>query len=52
MIEAARVDEACALADGLPGIALILSDITLEGEATGLELADRSAALPAPAGAA
>lgn len=46
VVEAASVDEACALADGLPGIALILSDISLEGDATGLALADRLPHLP------
>ncbi|MBV2358732.1 PAS-domain containing protein [Thalassococcus sp. CAU 1522] len=41
VIEAASVDEACALADGLPDIRLVLSDILLEGEATGIDLRDR-----------
>lgn len=41
VIEAASVDEAMALLDQLPDIALILSDITLEGHETGLDLLDR-----------
>jgi CheY-like chemotaxis protein len=41
VIEATSVDEAVALAADLPDIALILSDIRLEGSATGLDLVDR-----------
>jgi len=41
VIEAASVDEALALLDQLPDITLILSDITLEGDATGLDLLTR-----------
>jgi CheY-like chemotaxis protein len=41
VIEAASVDEALALLAQLPDITLILSDITLEGDATGLDLLDR-----------
>jgi signal transduction histidine kinase len=41
VIEAASVDEALALLSQLPDITLILSDITLEGDATGLDLLDR-----------
>ncbi len=41
VIEAASVDEACALAADLPDISLVLSDINLQGEATGLDLLDR-----------
>lgn len=41
VIEAASVDEALTLLDQIPDIALILSDITLEGEASGLDLLDR-----------
>ncbi|MFD1195422.1 PAS-domain containing protein [Seohaeicola saemankumensis] len=41
VIEAASVNEALALLDQLPDIALILSDITLEGDETGLDLLDR-----------
>ena len=41
VIEAVSVDEACALTADLPGIALVLSDIKLEGGATGIDLADR-----------
>jgi hypothetical protein len=41
VIEAASVDEATALLADLPDIALILSDIQLEGEATGIDLAHR-----------
>ncbi|MCD9146903.1 hybrid sensor histidine kinase/response regulator [Pseudophaeobacter flagellatus] len=41
VIEATSVDEACALAADLPDIALVLSDVRLEGEATGIDLAQR-----------
>ena len=41
VIEAASADEATALLADLPDIALILSDIQLVGEATGLDLAKR-----------
>ena len=41
VIEAASVDEAVALAADLSDIGLILSDIRLEGGATGLDLLDR-----------
>lgn len=41
VIEAASVDEATALLADLPDITLILSDIQLEGEATGIDLAHR-----------
>lgn len=41
VIEAASVDEATALLADLPDIALILSDIQLEGAATGTDLARR-----------
>ncbi|MWD27887.1 PAS domain-containing protein [Aquicoccus sp. SCR17] len=44
VVEAASVPEALALAEGLPELTLILSDIQLEGEATGLDLIDRLAA--------
>ncbi|QFT97652.1 Blue-light-activated protein [Roseovarius sp. THAF8] len=44
VIEATSATEAQALLHGLPEITAILSDITLEGEATGLDLID---ALPA-----
>ncbi|MYM55670.1 hybrid sensor histidine kinase/response regulator [Thalassovita mangrovi] len=40
VIEAETVDEALALLDGLPDIGRILSDITLAGEKTGLDLLD------------
>ena len=43
VIEAASVDEATAVLADLPDIALILSDIQLEGEATGTDLAHRLA---------
>ena len=47
VIEAASADEATALLADLPDIALILSDIQLIGEATGLDLARRvDGALP------
>ncbi|WP_137702654.1 hybrid sensor histidine kinase/response regulator [Marimonas lutisalis] len=45
VIEAASVDEALALAAQIPDISLILSDISLEGDATGVDLIDR---LPDP----
>ena len=41
VIEAASVDEASALTADLPDIALVLSDIKLEGSATGIDLAAR-----------
>ena len=41
VIEATSVDEAMALAADVPDIALVLSDIRLEGGATGLDLLDR-----------
>ena len=41
VIEATSVDEAMALAADVPDITLILSDIRLEGSATGLDLLDR-----------
>ncbi len=41
VIEATSADEATALIADLPDISLILSDIQLEGEATGLDLARR-----------
>lgn len=43
VIEAASADEATALLADLPDIALILSDIQLEGESTGTDLARRLA---------
>jgi CheY-like chemotaxis protein len=41
VIEAASADEATALLADLPDISLVLSDIQLMGEATGLDLAQR-----------
>ncbi|MGJ8616842.1 MAG: PAS-domain containing protein [Sulfitobacter sp.] len=41
VIEASSADEATALLADLPDIAVVLSDIQLEGEATGLDLATR-----------
>lgn len=41
VVEAASVDEAMALLADLPDISLILSDIRLQGRATGLDLLDR-----------
>ncbi|MDP4991828.1 MAG: hybrid sensor histidine kinase/response regulator, partial [Marivita lacus] len=38
VIEATSVDEALALAQGVPDIAFVLSDISLEGPALGTEL--------------
>ncbi len=46
VVEAASVAEARALAEGLPDIALILSDISLEGEDPGFTLADHLPNLP------
>ncbi len=46
VVEASSVPEACALAEGLPDIALVLSDIALEGEETGLAMLDRLGHLP------
>lgn len=43
VIEAASVDEAIALSADLPQLALVLSDIRLEGAATGLDLRERLA---------
>ena len=45
VIEAASADEALTLAQQIPGISLLLSDISLEGSATGIDLIDR---LPLP----
>ncbi len=39
VVEAASIPEAIALINGLPEISLILSDLQLEGDATGLDLA-------------
>lgn len=41
VIEAATAEEAASLAGAVPGLSLILSDITLEGADTGLDLLDR-----------
>lgn len=41
VIEATSTDEALLLAQDLPDIALVLSDISLEGEATGIDLLER-----------
>ncbi|WP_371808212.1 PAS-domain containing protein [Ruegeria sp. HKCCA5491] len=41
VIEATSVDEALALASDIEDIVLVLSDIRLEGEGTGLDLLDR-----------
>lgn len=41
VIEATSVDEASALAADLPDLALVLSDIQLQGESTGIDLLDR-----------
>lgn len=48
VIEAASVDEAMALLADLPDIALILSDLQLQGEATGTDLARRIGAKGPP----
>lgn len=40
VIEAASVDEALALAGEIPDISMVLSDISLEGTATGIDLFD------------
>nr|WP_170457644.1 PAS-domain containing protein [Ruegeria arenilitoris] len=47
VIEATSADEALVLATSLDGISLILSDIRLEGAATGIDLVERLA-LPIP----
>ena len=49
VVEATSVDEATALLADIPDITLILSDIRLEGNATGLDLLDRSAGADIPA---
>ena len=41
VIEATSADEASALAAEIPDIALVLSDIQLQGEGTGIDLIDR-----------
>lgn len=46
VIEAASADEAMALLADLPDIALVLSDMQLEGDATGLDLASRMGPRP------
>ncbi|MBV7396103.1 hybrid sensor histidine kinase/response regulator [Mameliella sediminis] len=46
VVEAASVEEACALAEGLPDIALVLSDISLEGDTPGFALAETLPHLP------
>ncbi|WP_298677207.1 PAS-domain containing protein [uncultured Lentibacter sp.] len=48
VIEATSVDEALVLAQDLPDIALVLSDISLEGEATGLDLLNKLGATRPP----
>ncbi|EPX85980.1 hybrid sensor histidine kinase/response regulator [Salipiger mucosus] len=45
VVEASSVDEACALAEGLD-VALVISDVSLEGEAPGTELPARLPGLP------
>jgi DNA-binding NtrC family response regulator len=46
VIEASSVAEAEALIQDLPGVVLVLSDIILEGEPTGVDLIDRLADVP------
>ncbi len=46
VVEAASVTEARTLAEGLPDLALVLSDISLEGEETGLDLIDHLKGIP------
>jgi hypothetical protein len=46
VVEAASVEEARALAEGLPDLALVLSDVSLEGEAPGTDLARHLPGLP------
>jgi len=41
VVEAASVDEALTLTEQIPGISLVLSDILLEGEASGVDLIDQ-----------
>ena len=48
VIEAVSADEAAALAADLPGIALVLSDLRLEGQGTGLDVIDRVSAAGGP----
>lgn len=48
VIEAASVDEALALVAQLPEIAMVLSDITLEGERTGIDLVEQLPAQSLP----
>ena len=48
VIEATSVDEASALTADIPDMALVLSDIRLEGEATGIDLVDRLAGSSLP----
>ncbi len=48
VIEAASADEAVALASEVPEISLILSDMKLQGAATGLDLLDRVAGTGLP----
>ncbi|MDG2404465.1 MAG: hybrid sensor histidine kinase/response regulator, partial [Paracoccaceae bacterium] len=48
VVEAASVGEAMALWDGLPDIALVLSDLVLQGEQTGLDLADAASQKQTP----
>lgn len=48
VIEATSVDEASALTADIPDMALVLSDIRLEGETTGIDLVDRLAGSSLP----
>ncbi len=48
VIEAASADEAAALAADLPDIALVLSDVNLGSMTTGVDLAERIAAMNIP----
>lgn len=41
VVEAASADEAQSLVSGLPQVSLVLSDIQLKGDATGIDLIDR-----------
>ncbi|WP_425100364.1 hybrid sensor histidine kinase/response regulator [Tropicibacter sp. S64] len=46
VVEATSVSEALTLAEGLPGLSLVLSDISLEGEDPGVSLIDRLGGIP------
>ncbi|MEE2944100.1 MAG: PAS-domain containing protein [Pseudomonadota bacterium] len=49
VIEASSIDEAEMLIDHVPGISMVLSDIKVEGDATGVDLIDRLQSKEIPA---